>query len=150
VEVLPYSRAAPALSSLVLAETIAPRGAARSGKDYDPLVYGSAVVTPSASREFGRAGQLQVYFHAYNVADASNRGRSPYQYQMTLLRDGVPITQSKPLPLETSASHPLGGFLQTSRLSLAPLDPGSYALEVALSLPDGRNRTARSVSFRVR
>jgi hypothetical protein len=41
------------------------------------------------------------------------------------------------------------GYLQATQILLEDMPAGNYMLEVVLALPDGKNRVARSVSFRL-
>ncbi len=154
IQIPSCSRQAPCLSSLVLAESFLPRAGTPSKeagpkRDYDPLLYGSSVIQPSATRQFPRDRPLYVFFHAYNVADPADPRRSPYRYRMTLFRDEDLITQSEALPLQPGFRHSQGGFLQTSKLSLAPLMPGTYTLELELLGAENRGRASRSATFKV-
>ncbi len=155
LEIARYSGGTPFLSSLVLTDHLPSRAETSaksrgSKEEYDPFLFGSSVVTPSAARQFPPEGSLYVFFHAYNIADPAERSRTSYRYNVWLFRDQAVVARWPNLPVQTAVPHPLGGFLVSSRLPLSAMALGTYRLEVELAGPDESKRTSRSITFDVR
>ncbi len=143
LDVAPLPPGAPFVSSIVLSRAAIPADET-AGQAYDPFRVGKIQVVPSLTNTYAREGFLNAFFHVCNVTD---QNAPPYQYRFTLYREEVVHTRSDPRIVQSQYSHPLKGYLLSQRLALSGLETGSYRLEVEVSLPDGRNRVSRSVSF---
>jgi hypothetical protein len=145
LDVAPLTSGAPYISSIVLSRSAVAADEA-AGQPFDPFRLGKVQVLPSLSTTYEKEGFLNAFFHVCNVTD---QNEPPYQVRFILYREDAVLSRSDSRVVQSEHSHPLKGYLLTQRLALSSLETGSYRLEVEVSLPDGRNRVSRSVSFRV-
>ncbi len=89
------------------------------------LVPEDQMVPASGAPDFAPGERAEFAFQLINV------GKPPLTAWMLLLRDGVPVWQSDPTPLDTSRRRQSGRQFTTLALDIpAALEPGEYVMRV--------------------
>jgi hypothetical protein len=100
----------------------------------NPLVSGGAKLIPSVTRVFVSGREMYVFLQAYQRDGAPQR---PLVAFVTLLRDGAPAYQTRPLAVTEGRSQ-RGAIPLAFTIPLAGLAPGGYDAQVTVLDPDGR------------
>ncbi len=134
------------LSPVILADRVQP---AKDGEFIsDPFVLGTVKVYPSPRNEFTRGSPLGFYFEVYNVAADQQTLEPDLGVDLKISHNGKPI----PLPfsnLSRLLHRYADRFFAGSMLSTQPLEPGDYAMTIAVTDRVAGSTAEKTVKFRI-
>lgn len=137
---------AAVVSSLVLSRDVEPIAAADQAKYADdPLVFdGKAMIVPNTTGRFlkSRGDRLVVFFRVYGAASKQ------YQVRMEFVKDGKPVSASKPADLPVTDASGRTAFAPS--IPIDGLEPGSYLAHVVVIDPETTKPVADATgNFRI-